>query len=85
MLYDENALRLAFNGQSRPRLLKNPQLIADPKLALRDIVWQVFRKEYLNIIHNERIAKNMNLEELQRSSSFRPFPPFMEQVKRQLK
>ena len=82
LLYDANALRLAFNGRSRPRLARDPQLLADPKVTLRDVVWRAFKREYVNTIHNERIAKRIDPVELQRSSSFQPFPPFIDRVKK---
>ena len=84
LLYDPNALRLAFNGHSLPRLAGDPQLIEDPKLALGNVVWRAFRKKYVNTIHNERIAKKINPVRLQRSSSFRPFGPFIDELKRHL-
>lgn len=85
LMYDSNALRLAFNATSCPRLVRDPQLLTDAKKALRDVIWRTFKKKYVNTIHNEKIAKHINPRELRRSSSFEPFVPFVEKLKKQLK
>lgn len=80
LLYDQKAIATAFRESKRPKLPANPETLADPKKHLRDLVWTTYRKEYLNSVHNPKIAKNIDLAFL-RAASFAPYPVFSAVVK----
>jgi Domain of unknown function (DUF4276) len=84
LLYDGQAIATAFREQTRPRLPGKPESISDPKKHLRDLVWKEYRKEYLNTVHNPKIAKYIDLSLLEQSRSFAPHITFTGAVKRML-
>jgi hypothetical protein len=81
LLYDGNAIAAAFREVKRPKLPGDPESIADPKKRLRDLVWAAYRKDYLNTVHNSKIAKNIDLSLLQRCGSFVSYPAFCAAVR----
>jgi len=85
LLYDANAIAAAFNETRRPRVPGNPESLLDPKKHLRDIIWVKYHKEYLNTIHNARIAKHIDVSFLSKSASFAPHPEFTEVVRKMLR
>ena len=80
LLYDAEAIARAFNERQRPRLPHNPELLAEPKEFLGELVHREYDKEYLNTRHNELIAKNVDVARLRKSKSFAPHPPFVAQI-----
>ena len=80
LLYDSEAIALAFNERKRPRLPHDPELLPDPKGFLGKLVYREYSKEYLNTKHNELIAKHVNVSRLRRSRSFAPHPRFVENI-----
>lgn len=80
LLYDSNAIACAFNERLKPRLPHDPEMLTDPKSYLKNLVYREYDKEYLNTRHNELIAKNINIQRLQRSKSFSPHPPFVAKI-----
>jgi hypothetical protein len=85
LLYDAAAIAAAFNETHCPKLPGNPELLADPKRYLGDLIWKKYRKDYLNTVHNKLIAKCINVSLLRRSGSFLPHLPFVNTVKRTLR
>jgi len=85
LLYDSGAIAAAFRENQCPRLPGNPETLLDPKKHLRDLVWKKYRKEYLNTVHNARIAKHIDLSLLTRSESFAPHLAFATTVRRMLR
>lgn len=85
LLYDAAAIAAAFNERRRPRLPGNPESLPDPKRFLEQLVWKHYGKYYLNTIHNELIAKRIDVSQLRRSGSFTPHPPFVNQVRLNLR
>lgn len=81
LLYDAAAIAAAFRESSRAPLPGNPESLLDPKKHLRNLVWKAYRKEYLNTVHNELIAKRINLNSLRRSQSFAPHFVFADTVR----
>ena len=85
LLYDSAAIAAAFNENQRAKLPGNPESLLDPKKYLRDLVWKMYRKEYLNTVHNARIAKRIDATLLERSASFAPHPIFIATVRKMLR
>jgi hypothetical protein len=84
LLYDALAIATAFREKKRPRLPGHPESLSDPKKHLRDLVRKLYRKEYLNTIHNPKIAKHIDVTFLKRSGSFAPHIAFTARVKHTL-
>ncbi len=85
LLYDSHALRQAFGGRRNPRLPGDPETLLDPKRTLGELVWRNFRREYVNTVHNESIARHIDTRRLCRARSFMTYPPFIDIIKRQLR
>lgn len=76
LLYDASAIARAFREDKKPKLPGNPESLRDPKKHLRDLVQSTYGKEYLTTVHNPKIAKNIDLANLNRCRSFAPYPTF---------
>jgi len=85
LLYDGGAIAAAFNEIQQPRLPGNPEALLDPKKHLRNLIWKKYRKEYLNSVHNARIAERIDVSLLKRSASFAPYPVFTAAVRKVLR
>jgi hypothetical protein len=72
LLFDSAAIAAAFQVTDSPPLPGNPESLPDPKRHLRDLVWKRYRKHYLNTVHNQLIAKHIDVSLLRRSASFTP-------------
>jgi hypothetical protein len=81
LLYDTSAIAKAFSENSIIKLKGDPELIADPKRHLCDLIWKNYRKRYLTTVHNERIADAVNPSLLASSTSFAPHFQFVVQAK----
>jgi hypothetical protein len=77
LLADANAVATAFNLKKTPKCPSNPEEVLDPKKKLGEIVWASGKKQYVNTIHNAKIAKEMSIPELNKCKSFLPFPKFV--------
>lgn len=77
LLYDRNAIARAFHEQHSPQLPGDPESIRDPKKFLTGLIWQKYRKEYLNTVHNELIARHIEVRLLGQCSSFAPHLQFI--------
>lgn len=82
LLYDGAAIAAAFKENQQPRLPGNPESLLDPKEHLRDLIWKKYGKQYLNTVHNARIAEHIDVSLLRRSASFAPHPVFTAVVKK---
>lgn len=82
LLYDGPAIAAAFSMKDAPQLPGNPENLADPKRHLYELIWRKYRKNYVNTIHNLRIARQIRTARLARATSFRPHVEFTAQVKR---
>jgi hypothetical protein len=80
LLADRFAIQLAFGLGKAPRIPGNPETIRNPKERLRDVVWQVGKKRYINTIHNRRIAEYAQIPRLNSCKSFAPFPIFIKGI-----
>jgi len=82
LLCDATAIRKVFSMTRQPRVPVRPERILKAKEYLRDLVWKMNKKRYVNTIHNEKIASEMQIEALQACKSFIPYPTFVEEMVR---
>ena len=79
LLSDRNAIQSVFNLKKMPPQIKNCEIINSPKEHLRDIVWSLGQKRYINTTHNKKIAERLSLDNLKRCSSFRPLDIYIKE------
>lgn len=77
LLSDPLALKQTFSMKRVPNIKAHPETIRYPKEHLRDIVWRYARKQYVNTIHNKRIAEAISIDRLSVCHSFLPYPEFL--------
>lgn len=82
--YGRIAIAAVFQKGKYPRLPGDPESLTDPKKHLRDLVWKTYRKDYLNTVHNSKIARNLDLARLGGCPSFAPYPVFSATVRQTL-
>ena len=84
LLYDGAAIATAFRQNEHPRLPGNPESLLDPKKYLRDLIWRKYGKDYLNTVHNARIARHIRVSYLRGSRSLAPHFGFIKTVRSML-
>lgn len=77
LLTDPQAITAVFNLKRKPKLPTQPESVVDPKKKLGQIVWAAGRKQYVNTIHNARIAREMRISKAKACKSFCPLPKFV--------
>ena len=77
LLADERALQNTFNLQKCPKTIHNTEAINNPKEHIRDLIWALGRKRYLNTVHNVRIAEVMTIASLRKCRSFLPLEKYI--------
>lgn len=85
LLFDPMAIASTFRGGKKPHLPGDPESLQNPKKTLGEIVRKTYQKQYLNTIHNEIIAKNLNPKFLNKARSFELYPPFVRALKGELR
>jgi hypothetical protein len=85
LLFDANAIASAFHERRRLRLPGNPEGLNDPKRFLGDLIRRVYRRDYLNTVHNEAIAKAVDIACLRRCRSFSAHPEFVAKIRKKLR
>lgn len=85
LLYDSFAIAEVFSESQRLPLPGNPEAIRDPKKYLRDLVRRRYGREYLNTVHNPKIAHHIDTSRLKRSHSFAPHFGFTATIKAALR
>ena len=78
LLCDSTALQRTFNMTRTPGIPSQPERVRHPKERLRDIVWHECHRQYINTIHNKRIAAEIQIGQLNRCRSFRPYPSYLQ-------
>ena len=68
LLTDPEAIATVFKLRKAPKL---------PKKKLAQIVWASGKKQYINSIHNAKIAKESRIQLVRKCKSFSPFPKFV--------
>ncbi len=77
LLADPVALQKAFSLKKTPKAIRNTETVHDAKEHLRDLVWKLGRKRYLNTVHNVRIAEKARLSALRKCRSFKPLDGYV--------
>ncbi len=77
LLADPDAIMAVFRMRKRPRIPTRPERIESPKEYLARIVGKDSKSQYINTIHNRRIAKEQKIETLARCPSFSRYPAFL--------
>lgn len=77
LLTDTKAIKSAFNLRKAPKRISDCEAIESPKEFLRDVVWQIGKKRYLNTTHNKKIAEQSNVSNFLRCKSYKPFDKYV--------
>ena len=77
LLADVDAIKTVFGLSKTPKAISNCEEVSSPKEHLRDLVWRLGRKRYLNTTHNQKIAKSMSVSSLQRCPSYLPLESYI--------
>ncbi|MCP3675383.1 MAG: DUF4276 family protein [Gammaproteobacteria bacterium] len=79
LLADIEAVHKVFsNARKAPKEISSPESISGPKEFLRKLVKQKYNKEYLNSVHNPKIASGINIEKLKaKCSTFKDLVNFV--------
>jgi hypothetical protein len=81
LLIDASALKKVFNMPKLPKVPHRPEDILEPKERLGDIIWRYSKRRYINTIHNKYIAKELNINSLNRKcDSFVQYPRFIAEI-----
>lgn len=81
LLYDAKAIAKVFNEKTTINMPTLPEELPDPKAKLLELVWVRYKKNYITTIHNEKVAKEIDLGLLRsKSKSFAPHLPFVEKI-----
>ncbi len=79
LLAGNHAIKEVFSLEKSPVRIHNCETIESPKEHLRDLVWKMGKKRYLNTIHNIKIAEKISIHDLLRCSSFVPLDKFIKE------
>jgi hypothetical protein len=77
LLADPDAIKRVFNMRKTPKVPKRPETIKNPKEFLGVIVEKGSNAQYINTIHNKKIAAQQDIVTLERCPSFGRYPPFL--------
>lgn len=66
LLADSKAIKKVFNLKKSPKKISNCEIIESPKEHLRDLVWLLGKKRYLNTAHNQKIARKASITQIER-------------------
>jgi len=77
LLSDAKAIKAVFNLRKAPKKIHNCEAIESPKEHLRDLVWQIGKKRYLNTTHNKKIAEQSDVANFKRCKSYKPFDKYV--------
>jgi Domain of unknown function (DUF4276) len=77
LLADLDAIHSVFNINTQVKRFPNPEQIKSPKEHIKDHVWKLAGKRYLNTVHNKKIAEKINVVRLRTCSAFIEFEHFI--------
>ena len=80
LLSDPGALKTVFNMHKLPLVPKSPEKVSSPKKILGKLVRANSKAQYLNTVHNRRIASKISIRKLRRCPSFSDYPKFLTDV-----
>jgi len=77
LLSDAEAIKTVFKLSKAPKKITDCESIESPKEYLRDLVWRLGKKRYLNTTHNEKLAEITSLINFNRCSSFKKLDKYI--------
>ena len=77
LLSDSKAIMEVFKLTKTPSKISNCEIIESPKEHLRDIIWALGKKRYLNTTHNQKIARNTSIDNFRRCQSYEPLDKYI--------
>ena len=77
LLSDGNAIKTVFKLNKIPKQIYNCETVNSPKEHLRDMVWKLGKKRYLNTTHNQKIAKHSSITNFMRCESYKPLDKYI--------
>ncbi len=77
LLTDTNAIKNVFNLEKKPKSISNSEIIDSPKEYLRDLVWRIGKKRYLNTVHNSKIASLISIDSFKHCQSYLDFDHYI--------
>ena len=80
LLCDAKAIKTVFSMQKQPKVPRSPEAISDPKEFLTDLVRKNSNSQYLNTVHNRRIANAQSIVSCKRCRSFIKYSEFLKTV-----
>ena len=78
LLCDPAALKTVFKMRSEPSTPLRPETVPNPKEFLGELVRKSSNTRYINTVHNQRIAKALEISTLGRCPSFAAYPHFIQ-------
>lgn len=79
LLCDESALAAVFALNKIPKKIENCDEVQNPKEHLRDLIWELGKKRYLNTVHNKQISEKVSLLNLRRCNSYHEFDKYIKE------
>jgi hypothetical protein len=78
LLADIKAIQTTFGyKKGKIKAINDTERIQDPKNTLTKLINEKMKKPYLNTVHNQKIAKNIDINNLLKCSSFIPLYEFL--------
>ena len=78
LLADIKAIQATFGyKKDKIKAIVDTERIKDPKTILTKLINDRMKKPYLNTVHNQKIAKNIDIKNLLKCSSFIPLYEFL--------
>jgi hypothetical protein len=77
LLSDKHALKAAFKMRVLPKVPRYPEKIESPKEFLGELVRANSKTQYLNTVHNRRIASAISIPKLKCCPTFSDYPHFL--------
>ncbi|MFH1300663.1 MAG: DUF4276 family protein [Planctomycetota bacterium] len=77
LLTDANAIKTVFNMKCLPKVPRHPEKVQSPKEYLGQLVRNNAKAQYLNTVHNQRIARELCVSSLDKCPSFSTLPDFL--------
>ena len=77
LLADSKAIKEVFSLKKAPKKISNCETIKSPKEHLRDLVWHLGKKRYLNTTHNQKIARKASKNNFMRCKSYKPLDKYI--------
>lgn len=73
LLSDMDAIKSVFNIKTELKRIADVEAVKSPKEHLAKLIRKSSNKIYVNTVHNKKIAEKIEIEQLSRCESFKPF------------